>query len=81
MGNSIYQRIVDFTASYLGISPDAVNGTDSYSGLGIPQTDMPQYMVKLEDSFGLPYQTGDEDGIIIVDNAVVFIKNKMNPDA
>jgi hypothetical protein len=42
---------------------------------------MPQYMLKLEDSFGLPYQTGDEDGIIIVDNAVVFIKKKMNPDA
>ena len=79
MGKSIYQRVIDFTANYLGISPGAISSTDSYAVLGIPETDMPEYVNQLELSFSLIYNPGDENGIIIVDDAVVFIKDKIGP--
>lgn len=77
MGNSIYQRVIDFTANYLSISPGSVNPSDSYSALGILQSDMIIYMTSLEDSFGLIAEPGDANGIVIVEDAIVFIKNKI----
>ena len=79
MGNSIYQRVIDFTANYLSISPGSVSPSDTYSGLGIPETDMPVYMEQLENSFSLIYNPGDANGIVIVEDAIVFIKNKIGP--
>ena len=79
MGKSVYQRVIDFTAAYLSISPSAVSPTDSYSALGIPGSDMPIYMEQLELSFSLIYNPGDENGIVIVDDAIRFIKNKLGP--
>ena len=77
MGNSIQQRVIDFTANYLGISPDSINTGDSYSGLGIPQNDMPQYINALELSFSLIYNPGDENGIVTINDAIAFITNKL----
>ena len=77
MGNSIYQRVIDFTANYLNISAGSINSTDTFEALGIPETDMPIYMTSLEDSFGLIAEPGDANGIVTVDDAVIFIKGKI----
>ncbi|MBZ0203762.1 MAG: hypothetical protein IT281_00355 [Ignavibacteria bacterium] len=78
MENSINQRVINFTAEYVERDPDTINDLTTYESIGIvTNEELVQYMVELEDSFGLIYDPGDETGIIVVGNATEFITKKL----
>ena len=76
MALSVLQRVINFTATLSGDSPANINAATVL--LELPNiTDMINYMMELEDSFAIKYQTGDENGIITVGNASDFITKKL----
>ncbi len=78
MPNNINQQVIDFTAEYVGQSPGSIDDSTSYSSIGIQsEEDLIQYIVELEQFFGLPYEAGDQNGIEVVGNAVQLIKKKL----
>ena len=78
MQNNINQQVIDFTADYVGEPPDSINDSTSYSSIGIQsEEDLVQYIVELEQVFGLTYEEGDQVGIVVVGDAVNLIKKKL----
>jgi hypothetical protein len=76
MALSVLQRVINFTATLTGDNPANINATTVL--LEIPNMpDMINYMMELEDSFALKYQTGDESGIITIGDAADFITKKL----
>ena len=78
MQNSVNQQVIDFTADYVGQPPESITDSTTYTSIGIESEDsLTQYIVELEQFFGLSYQDGDQDGIVVVANAVTMIKKKL----
>jgi acyl carrier protein len=78
MQNSINQRVIDFTAGHTGVSSGAIDNSTTLESLGIAsEQDTIQYIMELEDNFGLPYDAGDEAGIVTVGDAAALIMNKL----
>ena len=78
MQNSVNQQVIDFTADYVGQPPDSISDSTTYSSIGIEGDDsLVQYLVELEQFFGLTYEDGDQNGIEIVGDAVRMIERKL----
>jgi hypothetical protein len=78
MADSINQQVIDFTAQYTGYSPAAIDDFTPLASIGIvTEQDTVNYVVELEESFGLTYEEGDAIGILIVGDAVRLIKKKL----
>ncbi len=79
MTNSVNQQVIDFTATYTGNSPGAINDSTTLASLGIvTPDDVTEYIIELEDSFDLGYEEGDSDGIVTVGNATTLIEKKLH---
>jgi acyl carrier protein len=78
MSDSINQQVIDFTADYTGNSPESINDLTTLASLGlVTEQDVIQYIVELEQFFGLSYEQGDETGILTVGDAVKLIEKKL----
>ena len=78
MSDSINQQVIDFTADYTGNSPESINDLTTLASLGLmTEQDVIQYIVELEQFFGLSYEQGDEFGILTVGDAVKLIEKKL----
>ncbi len=78
MENSINQRVINFTADYVSQDPDLINDLTTFDSIGIStQEEIEQYLIELEDSFGLTYEPGDEAGMVVVGNATELIIKKL----
>lgn len=79
-GESIQQQVIDFTTSYCNNPPQIITISTTLSSLGLTTDDeCSNYIMELEDHFGLQYQSGDEKGIVTVGDAANLIENKLNP--
>ncbi len=78
MADPINQQVIDFTADYTGYPPASINDLTALANIGIvTEQDTITYIVELEQFFGVPYEQGDEDGILTVGDAVILIKKKL----
>lgn len=78
MQNSINQQVIDFTAQYVGMSPGEINDSTILADIGIvTKPDLIQYVTELEESFGLTYEPGDENGIGTLGDATALITGKL----
>jgi len=76
--NSTDQSVIDFTANYTSSSAQSINGSTTLESIGIEtQQDIAQYMMELEDSFGLTYVDDDANGIVTVGDVIAFINQKL----
>lgn len=78
MKNSIDQQVIDFTAQYTGTDPGEVHNSTTLESIGIvTEEDIISYLVELEESFALTYESGDQIGIVTVGNAAAMIEKKL----
>lgn len=76
--DSIDQQVIDFTARYTGTDPGEVHNSTTLESIGIvTEEDVVMYLTELEESFGLIYESGDQDGIVTVGNAAALIEKKL----
>jgi acyl carrier protein len=79
MQNSVDQQVIEFTATYTGVSVGDVNNSTTLESIGIiTKPDIMEYLTELEDSFGLKYESGDENGIVTVGDAAAMITRKLD---
>jgi acyl carrier protein len=77
MPDIIDQQVIEFTANWCEIPISEVDLTTPFDSIGITSGDCPQYLMDLEDSFGLTYKSGDEKGMNVVENAADLIRRKL----
>lgn len=85
MKNSVYhhhdpvdQQVIDFTADYTSTDPRDIHNSTTLQSLGIiSEDDVIMYIIELEESFGLIYKPGDQNGIVTVGNAAIMIEKKL----
>jgi acyl carrier protein len=76
--NPVDERVIIFTANYTGYPVDSINDSTVLANIGIvTEADRVQYMMELEESFGLIYQEGDANGIVTVGDATELIEKKL----
>lgn len=79
MQNSVDQQVIEFTATYCGVSVGDVQNSTTLVSLGIiTKPDTIDYVLDLEDSFDLGYEAGDENGIVTVGDAAAMITRKLD---
>ncbi len=80
--NSIDQEVINFTAEYTHTSPEDLNDNTVLASIGIvSDEERVQYMVEVEERFGLIYEPGDQDGIYIIGEVTTFIEKKLGDSA
>lgn len=78
MNNDIDQQVIDFTANYVELPPSRINNNTVLADIGIvTQQETITYVMELEESFGLTYEEGDENGIVTVGDAAELITKKL----
>lgn len=79
MGLPVDEQVILFTAAYTSTPPAEINDSTTLASLGIVgEQDTITYIMELEDSFELVYESGDEDGIVTVGDATRLIEKKLH---
>jgi acyl carrier protein len=77
--SSIAQQVIAFIANYTNSIEVSLNSSTTLASLGIVSTqDTVELIMELEDSFGIPYEEGDAEGIVTVGDAIALIQSKLN---
>lgn len=77
--DSTAQQVIDFTAGYLNRTTDSINISTLLADIGlITEQDTIQYMMELEDNFGLTYENGDSNELVTIGDAISFIQTKLS---
>lgn len=78
MSDSIEQQVIDFLTTYCSAPPGSINSKTTFESLGLTGSDRINTIMELENHFGLTYQSGDDAGIITVEDAVALITRKLS---